>query len=83
MFVLHVLHNKLRAHIMSHPAIGFNPIPGEAHYKTKDTYWKWDGKSKRKPMKGERFMSGARPIAYIARADMSSEYFICIPVNKE
>jgi hypothetical protein len=36
----------------------------------------WDGQPKRFPKKGEFFISGAFPVAYLARNDLTVPYFI-------
>lgn len=40
----------------------------------------WDGKPKRPPKKGEYFLSGAHVTAYRARSDMTTPYFIAVPI---
>jgi len=40
----------------------------------------WDGKPKRAPRKGEWFISGAIPVAYKAKQDMNTEYYIAVIV---
>lgn len=43
----------------------------------------WDGKEKRPPRKGELYLSGASgfEMAYIAKADLDTPYFICRRVS--
>jgi hypothetical protein len=63
---------------MTRPAIGFKPVlialdgrqPGGAKRA------KWNGELKRAPRAGELYLSGARVVAYRAKVDFSSSYFI-------
>ena len=68
---------------MTRPAIGFKRIrialdslrpPGRLHAQ-------WDGKPKRKPLAGELYISGARPVAYRANVHLETEYFIAVEVE--
>lgn len=73
------------------PAIGFKAVIGEAD----DRSWtnaskvplsrkfRWDGQPARPPKKGERYLSGAIVVAYIAKADMTTPYFIAVPAIEE
>lgn len=70
---------------MLKPKIGFKRIACECFATNNSTgigtirnYAKWDGKEKRCPKKGEYFISGAVPVAYLAKADMATEYFIAV-----
>jgi hypothetical protein len=53
-------------------AMGERP-PGKIHAK-------WDGNPARPPKKGEYYASGARSMAYLARNDLTTPYFIMVPV---
>lgn len=57
------------------PAIGFKIVTGSAGK------FKWDGKPKRCPKKGEWYLSGALVSAYQAPNDLSTEYFIAVKVG--
>ena len=59
------------------PAIGYAPIHGE-HGRTA---YRWNGQPARAPKAGEFFISGALPVAYRANADLSTAYFIAVPVD--
>lgn len=65
------------------PAIGFKRITAEGFKRNANgrpitNIAKWDGKPKRAPKKGEYFISGAVPVAYKAKADMTTEYYIAV-----
>ena len=44
------------------------------------TMYQWRG-AKRPPAKGEHYLSGAAPEAYVALADLSTPYYIVVPVK--
>lgn len=44
------------------------------------TMYQWQG-AKRPPAKGEHYLSGAAPEAYVALADLSTPYYIVVPVK--
>lgn len=63
---------------MRMPEIGFKPVLTCTG--SKGLYARWDGLPPRCPKKGEYFLSGAIPVAYKAPNDLSTEYFIAIPL---
>lgn len=76
---------------MLRPAIGFKAINSELRrpFKKGDTtftnrviFARWDGQPKRAPKKGELFISGALPFAYLAKEDMTTTYFIAVPTKE-
>lgn len=72
---------------MTKPKIGFKAIPiertGSLALNRAPAKAKWDGTPKRAPRKGEYYISGASgyEVAYLAHSDMSSEYFIAVPIE--
>ena len=64
------------------PAIGFTPVNvADPIYRDgKAVYLKasWDGNPPRCPKKGEYYLSGAIPSAYLAKNDLNTMYFIAI-----
>lgn len=69
---------------MSRPHCGFTPMHGEysrRHMPAGAHKFIWDGQPKRLPRKGERYISGAFPYAYIARTNLDTPYFIAIPLT--
>lgn len=66
---------------MLRPNCGFNLIAME-HAMIPRGHARWDGKPRRCPKKGEYFISGAVPAAYLARQDMTVEYFIAVLVQE-
>jgi hypothetical protein len=73
---------------VTRPAFGFKPVrAADWHFDSKGSgrypEFRWDGQPKRCPRKGEYYLSGAIPAAYCAKNDLTSEYFICVPVNQE
>lgn len=70
------------------PKIGFDlvnrdKLPDELSRSLGTYKAKWDGKKQRKPKKGEFYLSGAIAFAYLAPNDLTSEYFIAVPIKKE
>ncbi len=68
------------------PSIGFKKITAEgfhrdANGKSVTRMARWNGEPKRAPKKGELFISGAVPVAYKAKADMTTEYFIAVAIQ--
>lgn len=70
---------------MLRPMVGFKRINCECFATNNSTgigkisqFARWDGNPKRKPLKGEYYISGAFPVAYIAIQDMTTDYFIAI-----
>lgn len=64
---------------MTRPKIGFKKINTKSvRGGTRPQFARWDGKPKRFPLKGEYFISGAIPTAYISKQDMTTEYFIAV-----
>lgn len=61
------------------PAIGFKAVIGEGGRGPLARKFRWDGQPKRPPKKGERYLSGATVMAYLAKADMTTPYFIAYP----
>jgi pyruvate/2-oxoglutarate dehydrogenase complex dihydrolipoamide acyltransferase (E2) component len=57
------------------PAIGFKRVRVESA-RLPVKYARWDGLPKRCPRKGELYLSGAVVVAYRAKADMTTPYFI-------
>src|SRR5689334_17626036 len=62
---------------VTRPAIGFNEVLTETAG-LKHGRARWDGKPKRPPKQGEFYISGAHPVAYRARKDLSQPYFIAV-----
>ncbi len=71
------------------PKIGFKRIPCETNFYSSNGIIKptsmlhfahWNSETMRKPLKGELYISGSIPTAYIAKQDMTSEYFIAARV---
>jgi hypothetical protein len=69
------------------PSIGFKKIYSDKRVRlangllsTKYMLAKWDGQPKRKPLKGEFFISGAGgwERAFQVNQDMSTEYYIAV-----
>lgn len=62
------------------PTIGITPVrcaePGRS-----GEFFVWDGEPKRMPNKGDYFISGAIPEAYLAPHNLNTPYFICVPVD--
>lgn len=66
--------------------------PKQTHMLTEPFYWyaksgervwgparaKWDGQPKRAPKAGEYYISGANPVAYRAKHDLTQEFFIAV-----
>jgi len=73
--------------MMKRPAIGFRKVTAEGfNWRNGKAYPKearWDGQPARCPKKGEYFLSGAQPTAYRAKADMTTPYYIAVPVEME
>lgn len=72
---------------MMRPKIGFKRITAEgfkrgANGQPVTRMARWNGEPMRAPKKGELFISGAVPVAYKAKADMTTEYFIAQEVNE-
>lgn len=61
------------------PKIGFSPVMGGDIYESPGKYM-WDGKPARCPKKGEHYLSGAKPQAWKAPNDLSTEFYIAIKV---
>jgi len=59
------------------PAIGYTQVPISGYPKRKA---RWDGQPARCPKKGELYLSGAIVVAYEAKVDMNTHYFIATPV---
>jgi hypothetical protein len=57
------------------PAIGYKRVPVEG-VRLPVKYARWDGQPARPPRKGELYLSGAVVMAYRAKADMTTPYFI-------
>jgi hypothetical protein len=55
------------------PAIGYNPVRVEGGGTAR-----WDGQQQRAPVKGELYLSGAHPMAYLAKNDFNTIYFIAV-----
>lgn len=68
------------------PRIGYTPISAadceRDQEEAKGRKFRWDGQPQRSPKKGEWYMSGAIPEAYMAPNDLSMQFFICIPEGK-
>ena len=64
---------------MLRPKIGFKPVFREGRLHAKAC---WDGQPKRCPKAGEYFISGALPAAYLAKHDLTTEYFIAVPIEE-
>ena len=60
---------------MSRPAIGFKSV----NIATERGMARWDGHARRKPRKGELYLSGAIAVAYRAPCDLGGEYYIAEP----
>lgn len=42
----------------------------------------WDGNPARPPKSGEHYLSGAKPVAYRAPHDLTTPFFIAVPVHE-
>jgi hypothetical protein len=79
------MRDKVKGQIkMIRPKIGFKRIPCEREGLRGPKYAQWNGEQMRAPKKGEYFMSGASgyEMAYLAKNDMTSEYFIAVPCKE-
>lgn len=69
------------------PAIGFKPVNMEGwQFRNGKGYIgkaRWDGCAPRCPKKGEYYLSGAIVTAYKAPNDLTTPYFIAIPIDPE
>lgn len=65
--------------VIMRPKIGFKKIRGEGF----KSMYQWDGMPPRKPIKGEFYISGSRgfEIAYEAKQDLATKYFIAVKSN--
>lgn len=64
---------------MSRPCIGLRFVPGATA--TSKQQYVWDGQPMRAPRAGEFFLSGAEPVAYFASNDLTTPYWIMVPVT--
>lgn len=68
------------------PAIGFTPVnidPQAQRLYLGYKKAKWNGKPKRRPLKGDLYLSGAVVVAYAAPENLSAEYFIAVPTKEK
>lgn len=68
---------------MNRPAIGFAPVPGSAYLRQPLKQYRWDGQPARCPRRGEFYLSGAVVHAYQAKHDLSTPYYIAVPVTDD
>lgn len=69
------------------PAIGFKVVNMEGWQSRNGKPYigkaRWDGCAPRAPKKGEYFLSGAIVTAYKAPNDLTTEYFIAVPLDPD